>query len=280
MTPTVIRLSLGWLLGIAFLHDYVFFQGIVLAQDATSASTTDSKSASEWVPLFNGKDLTGWTPKIRGHKFGENFGNTFRVEDGLLKVRYDGYDEFDERFGHLFYKQPLSHYRLRIEYRFVGDQVKGGPGWATRNSGVMLHGEMPQTMGKDQDFPASIEVQFLGGLGAGPRSTANLCTPGTHVVMNEKLIKQHCTSSRSKTYDGDGWVTVEIEVRGNQVIRHQIDGQVVLEYNQPQLDDSDAHARELANKQGTVQLSSGSISLQSESHPIDFRRVEIMGLDE
>src|SRR6266567_2083871 len=120
---------------------------------------------SGWINLFNGKDLTGWTPKIKGYELGENFGNTFRVEDGVMKVSYDQYNKFDRKFGHLFYKDKLSHYRLRVEYRFVGDQCPGGEGWATRNSGVMLHCQPPETMAKDQDFPASIEVQFLGGLG-------------------------------------------------------------------------------------------------------------------
>lgn len=286
MTPTVIRLSLGCLLGIAVLHDYVFFQGIALAQDATSASTTDSKSASEWVPLFNGKDLTGWTPKIRGHKFGENFGNTFRVEDGLLKVRYDAYDKFDERFGHLFYDKEYSNYRLRIEYRFVGDQVAQGPGWAIRNSGVMVHGQKPETMTLDQDFPSSIEVQLLGGDGKNPRTTLNLCTPGTHVEMNGKLFTPHCTNSKSKTYHGEQWVTAEIEVVGNEVIRHIVDGQVVLEYQRPQLDPNDNNTKHLLaeeeKKFGLKPLSErlpldhGTISLQSESHPIDFRKVEIL----
>lgn len=235
----------------------------------------------EWVSLFNGKDLTGWTPKIRYRELGENYGNTFRVEDGLLKVRYDQYDEYKERFGHLFYKDSFSHYRFRVEYRFVGEQCKGGPNWAIRNSGVMIHGEVPELMSKDQDFPASIEVQLLGGNGTAPRTTSNLCTPGTHVVMNGKLIKQHCTSSTSKTYHGDQWVTAEIEVRGNKVIRHILEGQTVLEYNQPQLDDGDKHSKELiAKANGQVQLSGGSISLQSESHPIDFRKVEIMLLDD
>src|SRR5438876_4996797 len=131
-----------------------------------------------WVSLFNGKDLTGWTPKIKGYELGENFGNTFRVEDGVMKVSYDQYQKFDRKFGHIFYKDKFSHYRLRVEYRFVGEQCPGGEGWATRNSGVMLHCQPPETMAKDQDFPVSIEVQFLGGLGKGPRSTANLCTPG------------------------------------------------------------------------------------------------------
>lgn len=231
-----------------------------------------------WIQLFNGKDLTGWTPKIKGYAAGDNFGNTFRVEGGVLKVGYDKYEQFDNRFGHLFYKEPFSHYRLRIEYRFTGDQCKGGPGWAVRNSGVMIHGESPETMTKDQDFPASIEVQFLGGTGAGQRPTANLCTPGTNVVMDGQLVTRHCTNSKSKTYQGDQWVTVEVEVHGSKTIRHLIDGQVVLAYDQPQLDDRDAHAKELAAKQGGLLLEKGTISLQSESHPIEFRKVEIQKL--
>lgn len=242
------------------------------------AEDSAPKSDGEWIPLFNGKDLTGWTPKIRGYAAGDNFGNTFRVENGVLKVAYDKYDDFGGKFGHLFYKDAFSHYLLRIEYRFTGEQCKGGPGWAIRNSGVMLHGEAIETMGKDQDFPASIEVQFLGGGGSGERPTANLCTPGTNIVMDGKLVTRHCTNSKSKTYHGDQWVTVEIEVRGSKTIRHMIDGQVVLAYDQPQLDESDAHAKELAAKQGGLLIEKGSISLQSESHPIEFRKVELKKL--
>jgi hypothetical protein len=240
-----------------------------------------TSAADDWVPLFNGKDLDGWTPKIRYHKLGENFGNTFRVQDGLLSVRYDqGYEQFGEKFGHLFYKTPYSHYRLRVEYRFVGEQCPGGPNWAVRNSGVMIHGEAPETMAVDQDFPASIEVQLLGGSGTGERTTANLCTPGTNVVMDGQLITRHCTASKSKTYHGDQWVTAEIEVHGDKVIKHLIDGQVVLQYDQPQLDDRDAHAKVLAEKLGGKLLSQGTISLQSESHPCDFRKVEVLVLKE
>lgn len=229
----------------------------------------------EWVQLFNGKNLDGWIPKIRYHKAGENWNDTFRVEDGLLKVRYDKYEKFNETFGHLFYKTPYSHYILRVEYRFVDKQCDGGPGWAIRNSGVMVHGEMPETIGKDQDFPASIEVQLLGGNGKDPRTNANLCTPGTNVVMKGELVTRHCTSSTSKTYHGEDWVTVEIQVLGNKVIHHKLDGKSVLSYTEPQLDERDAHAKELAAKAGTKMLNGGSISLQSESHPIDFRKVEI-----
>lgn len=235
----------------------------------------------KWVSLFNGKDLEGWIPKIKGYPAGENFANTFRVVDGLLTVSYDGYDgKFNQRFGHLFHKDKFSNYRIRVEYRFIGEQIADGPGWAIRNSGIMVHGETPDEMTLDQDFPTSIEVQLLGGDGKNPRTTSNLCTPGTNVVINGELITRHCTSSTSKTYHGDQWVVAEAEVRGNKVVRHILEDEVVLEYHQPQLDPRDAHAKALAEKWGGIMLREGTISLQSESHPIQFRRVEIMLLSD
>ena len=173
--------------------------------------------------------------------------------------------------------------RLRItacaEYRFVGEQVPGGEGWALRNSGIMIHGQTPESMTKDQSFPVSIEVQLLGGTGSGTRHTANLCTPGTHVVMNGKLWTQHCTDSSSATYHGEQWVTVELEVHGSRQIRHLIDGQTVLEYTDPQLDPNDADAKRLLKNEQKL-LTGGTISLQSESHPVEFRKVELLPLGE
>ena len=228
----------------------------------------------EWIQLFNGKDLTGWTPKIRGYPAGENFGNTFRVEDGIMKVSYDQYDKFDLRYGHLFYNEPFSDYIIRVEYRFVGEQCKDGQGWALRNSGIMVHGQTPESMDVNQNFPVSIEVQLLGGNGVDDRPNANLCTPGTNVVMDGELILRHCITSGSKTYHGDQWVTVETEVRGNEIIKHFVNGDLVLDYTKPQLDERDKDAKKLI-VDGELMLFGGTISLQSESHPIEFRKVEL-----
>ena len=242
-------------------------------------SAEEQKTAQKWMPLFNGKNLEGWTVKIRGYEPGDNFGNTFRVEDGVLKVGYEQYDEFAEKFGHLFYNTPFSNYIIRVEYRFTGEQAPGGPGWAFRNSGIMVHGQSPESMSLDQRFPASIEVQLLGGKGSGERPTANLCTPGTHVVMDGKLFKPHCTNSSSKTYHGDQWVTVEVEVRGNKVIKHIVNGETVLSYTKPQLDPQDGDAKKLIKEGAPLMLEKGTISLQSESHPIEFRKVELRKLE-
>jgi hypothetical protein len=237
------------------------------------------QGGKEWIPLFNGKDLTGWIPKITGHAAGVNFGDTFRVEDGVLRVAYDRYDSFGGRFGHLFYERPFSHYVIAVEYRFTGEQTKGGPDWAFRNSGVMFHGQPAATMGKDQDFPISIEAQFLGGRGDGrARSTANLCTPGTNVVMNGQLETRHCINSSSRTFDGDQWVRAEIEVHGGGTIVHRVNGEEVLRYEKPQMGGGNVAGHDPAQKRDGELLESGSISLQSESHPIEFRKVELLNL--
>ncbi|MEI6809521.1 MAG: DUF1080 domain-containing protein [bacterium] len=254
---------------------------IVIVSFALFASVAEEakKADNNWIQLFNGKDLTGWIPKIRGYAAGENFGNTFRVEGGVLKVVYDQYGgAFKDRFGHIFYKDPFTNYVLRVEYRFVGEQLPDGEGWAYRNNGIMIHGQTPESMQKDQSFPVSIEVQLLGGSGSGKRTTANLCTPGTHVVVNGKLYTPHILDSKSQTYHGDQWVTVEVEVRGNK-ITHRVEGQDVLSYTDPQLDKGDSDAKRLIAAGAPVMLTGGTISLQSESHPCEFRKIEIKKID-
>jgi hypothetical protein len=251
---------------------------VALALLAPGLYAQGGPDRQEWIQLFDGKSLDGWTPKITGYEVGENFGNTFRVRDGKLVVAYDAYDTFNERFGHIFYKDHFSYYRIAVEYRFVGEQVKGGPGWAIRNSGVMVHGQPVKTMRKDQDFPISIEAQLLGGDGKTERTTANLCTPGTHVVMNGKLFTTHCVNSTSKTYHGEQWVRVEIEVLGSGRITHFVEGRPVLQYEQAQIGGGNVDNYDPAVKKDGMLLTAGSISLQSESHPIEFRKVELLNL--
>ncbi len=251
--------------------------GLLILGVSTLSQAATGREADAWVELFNGKDLTGWTPKITGFVLGENFAQTFRVEDGLLKVRYDNYDAFDGRFGHLFWEAPFSNYHLLIEYRFVGQQAKGGPGWAQKNSGVMFHAQAPDTMTVEQDFPVSVEAQFLGGFGGSrPRPTNNMCSPGTDVVFDGKLYTTHCLYSNSATFDSDYWVRAEVIVRSNGTISHLVNGEVVLEYSNPSLSDPASHQK---GANGLVILDQGFIALQSESHPIDFRRVSIRQLE-
>jgi hypothetical protein len=251
------------------------------ATNGTSAS--NDPNAREWVQMFNGRDLNDWQIKFAHHPLGENFRNTFRVEDGLLKVRYDQWPSFGGEFGHIFYKRPFSYYVVAAEYRFVGGQVAGaGPSlaWAKRNNGIMVAGQSAESMGLDQDFPMSLEVQLLGGLSDGkPRSTGNLCTPGTNVHFGDSLITRHCTNSTSKTYDGDQWVRVEAMVLGDSIIKHIVNGDTVMTYRKPEMGGGSANNMKPGVKVDGTPITSGTISLQAETAEIDFRKVEVLNLE-
>ncbi len=244
----------------------------------TSCMQTNNPDKEDWIQMFNGKNLDGWNVKIAKHNINENYNNTFIVEDGVLKASYNQYSNFDGEFGHIFYNKKLSYYKLKLEYRFVGNQVPGGPGWAFRNSGAMLHSQSPESMEKDQDFPTSIELQLLGGNGSDERQTANLCTPGTNYEIKGELITRHCTNSTSKTFHGDQWVTVEAIVLGDSLITHIVEGESVLVYSKPQLDNRDPNYEKMLNHFGGKELKEGYISLQGESHPVEFRKVEFLNL--
>jgi hypothetical protein len=228
-----------------------------------------------WVSLFNGVDLENWTVKITGHPLGDNWNNTFRVVDSAIRVDYSDYKTFENSFGHIFYKTPYSNYRFKMTYRFLGDQIEGGENWALRNSGVMIHCQSPESMELDQNFPVCVEVQLLGGITENEsRSTANLCTPGTHVSIDHELVTAHCIDSNSETYYGEQWIDLEIEVRNDSVIRHYINGKQVMEYEHPVIGGEYNTLTDLDGKP----LKMGFISLQSESHPVEFKNIMLLEL--
>lgn len=258
------------------MKKYIVVLGSLSFSMAVSAQPA---SDGNWISLFNGSDLNDWIPKFTGYELGVNYLDTFRVEDGVFKVSYDNWSDFNGEFGHIFYRQPFSHYRLRVEYRFVDDQVTNGPAWAFRNNGIMFHSQDPATMTVDQEFPVSIEAQMLGGNGTDARPTANVCSPGTHYVMNGELITVHCTNSSSQTYHGDQWITMELEVRGSDLIRHLVNGETVFEYSGVQLDESDPDAQRLIAGGAGLEITGGYIAVQAESHPTEIRRIELLPLD-
>jgi hypothetical protein len=239
------------------------------------ASCQTSKKEN-WIQLFNGKNLDGWVIKIKGSPLGENYKNTFRVEDGILKVSYDQYEKFNAEYAHIYYKTPFSSYKIRVEYRFVGEQTPGGASWAFRNNGIMFHCQPPETIGLNQDFPVSIEAQLLGGDGASERPTMNVCTPGTNIVIDTTLVTQHCVNSRSKTFNGDVWVTAELVVFGDSIIHHLVNGDTVLTYRKPQIGGNNK-PEGYPVPDGTM-LKEGYIGFQGESHPTEFRKIELLDL--
>ncbi len=267
---------------------------VVLSAGLTSCQTSQGDPGMEdWQPLFNGTDLSGWDIKIAGHALNDNYLETFVVEDSMIRVSYDNYETFGENYGHMYYNKPFSHYKLRFDYRFVGEQTPGGAVWNVRNSGVMLHSQSAASNEYNQHFPVSVELQTLGGLGEGPRTTANVCTPGTAVEMDGEVNYNHCINSSSKTYDGDQWVHVEAVVLGGESMSFLVEGDTVLTFQHPQIgggftsrgDDAERWAsfgitrdREKWERMAGTILNEGYIALQAESHPIDFKNIELLDL--
>ena len=252
----------------------------------------NTNSNEEWVSLFNGKDLSGWDIKIANHSLNDNFNNTFQVQDSMIRVVYDEYEDFDDKYGHMYYKTPYSYYKLRFDYRFIEEQTSGGENWNVRNSGVMIHSQSAKSNAIEQHFPVSLEIQLLGGLNNGERTTANLCTPGTAVYFNAKLDYTHCITSESKTYNGDQWVHIEAIILGNESILHIVENDTVLKYARPEIDSSflskDYNGKDwdnfgVTNKEIWLDkagkpIREGYIALQAESHPIDFKNIELLDL--
>jgi Domain of Unknown Function (DUF1080) len=243
------------------------------------AKISVSAPAGHWIALFNGKDLDGWTVKIAGHEVGDNYRNTFRVAAGVLQVSYQQYDRFDDRFGSLFYNKPFSHYWIRAEYRMSGALAAGAPSWAFKNSGIQLHCQAPQTMRKLQQFPVNVEFDLVGGRMIGSRPTGDVCQSGTHVLVDGQPLREMCSKLSDITIRDDQWVTALAEVDGGRRVRQIVNGALVVEYTGLTLDDSNADARQLAATQGK-DLTGGYISIQSNGFPIEFRKIEVLPVDE
>jgi len=233
------------------------------------------EQSPEWVSLFNGQNLDGWSIRILGKELGENYGNTFQVDSGILKIRYDAYESFDGQFGAIYYNKPFSNYRLKVEYRFVGETAPGAPEWGFRDSGVQFHGQSPQAMKPEQPFPVCLEYNLHGGNGTDDRPTGEVCVPGTYVQVVGARNASFCTPPDVKrTFHGDQWVTLEIDIQ-DTVVTHYANGEEILTYYNPRYDPDHEFGGPLV-KNGNDRVSSGYISLQSNSHPIDFRNIQIL----
>ena len=253
-----------------------FFLIILFCVSCKEQNNLTSSSEENWMSLFNGKDLSDWDIKFSGHKLNDNYKNTFQVEDGMIRVVYDGYERFDDKYGHMYYEKPFSYYKIRFDYRFLGEQIPGGESWNVRNSGIMLHCQDPNTMLIDQEFPVSAEMQLLGGLGDRERSTANICTPGTDVDIDGQIAQYHCINSNSLTYNEDEWVNVEVIVYSDSIIHHIVESDTVLSYTNIRVGGGeipDNYVNRIGEK-----LSDGFISLQSEGHPVEFKDIKIREL--
>ncbi|HZY81531.1 MAG TPA: DUF1080 domain-containing protein [Cyclobacteriaceae bacterium] len=241
--------------------------------------TKEKEKESDWITLFNGKDINDWIVKIHHHDPGVNFGETFRVEDDMIKVRYDKYQDFNDQFGHLYYKTPFSYFHLSLDYRFTGQLQQGAPNYTLLNSGVMFHSQDPRSMPKEQNWPISVEMQFLATLDDGTeRHTGNMCSPGTDIVYGGGVYPDHCLDSNSKSYPREQWVHADLVVLGDSLVTHMINGDTVLQYSKPMMGGGVVNGYDSAIWKPGALLKEGYVALQSEGQPIDFKNIKIRKL--
>lgn len=251
-----------------------------VAAAVPAAAAPAEPPIGKWVSIFNGRDLDGWVPKINHRPLGDNWRDTFRAKDGVLSVNYDQYPSFKDEFGHLIFKTKLSAYRIRLEYRAMGPSPPGAQPWAFRNNGIMIHGQAPGDMALDQPYPMSVEAQILGGAPGQTRPTGNVCSPGTTISIGGVPQKEHCINSMSPTYQDGEWVKFEVEVHGDRLVRQYVNGVKVMEYTDIRTDPSEY--RRFGNidpgDRKPEPLAAGYISIQAESAPFEFRKIELMRL--
>ncbi len=248
---------------------------LLLSVACNSKNTTEN----EWISLFNGKDLSGWTPKFYHHEVGENYADTFRVQDSSIVVAYDNYDSFDETYGHLFYDEAFASFHLKFKYRFTDEWMEDAPSYTYRNSGVMFHSQAPETILKEQDWPLSVEYQMLAEAEPGKsRPTGNMCSPGTDVYYQGEKSNDHCINSSSPTFRWDTWVDADLIVYQDSLIIHKVNGKEVLRYTDTQIGGAVANGYNPKLKVDGQALKSGYIGLQAEGQGVIFKDIKLKKL--
>jgi len=239
--------------------------------------TLTATSSDGWVNLFNGKDLTGWTPLIHLSKVGVNTDSTFRpdLENNGIRVSYDkltgsfGGDQC--KCGLLYYNKPLTNYRIRVTYRFFDPTVSNAPSWGKNNSGLMIFGIDPTKVTGDPIYPPIIEIQILGTPSGGGSTNANECE--MRQFVNPTVTATHtgtCGNNKDSKAPGSGktapaagvWTTLEADVHitgDTKVYQWPDTTNAVLIMSKPMY--------------GTQAVTSGYLAIQSEGQPIVFKDI-------
>ena len=245
----------------------------------SAQSPSDKADRRDWIQLFDGKSLDGWVPKITGYPLEKTTPTPSASSTAPCRRRPTG-PRRREQIRPSFL--PTSEVLLLHRRRRVPLHRRAG-GRRSRLGHSQQWPDVAQPVAaidvEGPGFPISVEVQLLGGLPNGkPQSTANMCSPGTQVFIDGTMVKGHCLDSKSQTYAGDQWVRVEVAVRGGERLIHKVEGQTVLEYEKPTIGGGEVNKFDPAVKVDGTLLTDGYIEIQGESHPTEFRKIEVLNL--
>ena len=157
------------------------------------------------IQLFNGKDLSGWTPVL--DQRGADPARTWSVADGLLKCtgKPAGYIKTDREF---------ADYVLTLQWRWPAGTAGG-------NNGVLVHATTPRALGI---WPKSIEVQLFKG------NAGDLWVIGTELDVPDEATRKEGRRHKNLTDNSEKlvgeWNRLEITCKGD-TIRVKVNDELV-----------------------------------------------------
>jgi hypothetical protein len=238
-----------------------------------------SLHAAEWRPLFNGKDLKGWTTLVKDRAVGEDPDRYVSVADGMIHMYADTPDGQKVAFGVITTEESFSSYHLKLEYRWGTKKFapRAKPEHK-RDAGILYHVWNPSKV-----WPGSLEYQIqetdtgdLIFIDSGGTFFHEPGDPKRHLPESEGGFARYglakntwqLVAKRKVADRNEGWNTAEIIVHGGRSAEHLVNGESLLclsNFVRPEGD-------------GTVPLSSGKISLQFEGAEIFYRNIVIREL--
>ena len=234
------------------------------------------------IALFNGKNLDGWYPYLKGHGKGENPGSVVSVEDGMLHIAGD------ER-GCLSTEKAYANYRMVVEFKW-GEQGYGDREGKALDCGFQIH-----ATGEEQGFRGlwkyALAAQMIEG------GTGDILVLGDNTDAYQATVKAAAEQqSGCWVYDPEGtpqtitfgrinWWGRDADWKDEQGYRGANDlEKPVGEWNRFEVvADGDTLTLWLngtkVNAIYDVAPTAGQIQIQIEGGEVWFRKIDLMPLD-
>ena len=155
-----------------------------------------ARAANGWMPLFNGKDLSGW--KANGEE-------KWAVEQGTIVG-----ESAANKYGYLTTEKTYRDFDLRLKFK----------GEAAGNAGLFLHSRI---IGIDPEHGPDIE-----GMQVEVDPSAGKHTGGLYESGGRGWVAMP-TAEAEKALKAGEWNDLEVSVHGNRIVTH-LNGVQAVDY--------------------------------------------------
>jgi hypothetical protein len=210
-------------------------------------SASPAAKPSDFVRLFNGRNLDGWYIFLRDAEKNPRPKNSdpegiFKVEDQLIHV-------LGKEFGYIATEQEYADFHLRVEFKW-GEQKFAPRLQAKRDSGILYRFPADK---EDKVWPHSLECQIQEG-----DCGDFWLVSGTTIVAGGATQNRYFQKSQDAEKPHGEWNQVEVVAQGGRC-RHLVNGVLV-------------------NEGTEASVAKGRVLLQSEGAEVYFRNVELKTL--